>query len=275
MANPIDEASSQIARTARIYWRRGNGLFSLLSRIPIAEISTAIRRRSVVPIVRGSSWIAAIDYVRERAIDRDRWLLTRSIQSGYREAGIARGIRSRSVELSELAAPQHAIDRIQAIDRTNRAGVRRLVTDAANQYRQSPSISNLRRLANEIQGKIGVTSKQANYITKNIGRLREAGYSDAAIDSFINRKVNQYTQLRAQQIADRSVIESIGRGRQLAWQNAIETGEISSRSKKQWMTQGDENVRRLHDAQRQSGPIPISEIFEIMGVLHPPSDEFG
>lgn len=275
MANPIQEASSLMARTVSIYWPKSNGLFALLSRVPTSNIVRAIRDRSINPIVRSRVWTGAIEYVRQRAEDRERFLLTRSIAAGYREAGVRTRIRTRAIEIASIEAPGRAVDRIQAIDSMNRRGIRKLVTDAAREYDKSPSVTTLRRLASDVQGRIGVTSRQAGYIGRQVSMMRESGLSERKIDSYVDKKVRQYTSLRANQIADRSIVESIGNGRQLAWEDALEKEEIPPDSMKQWMTQGDETVRDTHDAERQNGPIPIKEVFPIMGVMSAPSNEFG
>jgi hypothetical protein len=246
------------------------------SSAPRGKVQAAVKTGSPLPIFNSPQWALADQRLQVAVQKVELSLLTGGLKSGASEIpGPAPRLGARIGALAEEHAGLRAVELAQAIDDKTRAGLRLMIGRASREYAKGQSLGVLRRLEGEVRASIGVTPKQAARISAWKEAAKQSGMAPDLISAGVVQRAGSARDLRARMIADRGVIESVSFGRHQSWVEARDLGELPKDVKKTWVNQGDDKVRATHRAQSRVGPIPLDDVYVIMGVMHPPSLDVG
>ncbi len=274
--NPADRAATDVRALELVFWSPlvAAAFFRVLRRVSPRVIQEAIRRGSILPIVRSPLWRAAAELALAKTDPIIQRVTRFGLRSGLREVPGTRLGPQVADLAAELGAPR-AVALVQAVDSKTRRTLSALIRGASRTYSLDPSLQTLRELTAEIRPLIGLTPKQASQVRRKWRALRREDVPEAAIRGSIETQAEGMIARRAAQIGDRGVIEAVSAARHEAWIAARAAGELPVDVLKQWVDQGDEQVRQPHREQSGMGPIPFDVPYPVFGVLHPPAPVFG
>jgi hypothetical protein len=248
--------------------------FARLRRLPRRLIEAAIRRGQPGPIFNSPEWRQAVFRVRLQVGP----ISEAALRSGYR-SGMAElpggPVRATIADFAAARGAPRAVALVQAVDQTTRQTISALIRSASRSYTLNPSAATIDGLVKDIRPLIGLTPKQAAQLRPRWRKLRKGGASLAEIRASVRVSAAGMIDRRAVAIGERGIVEAVGFARHAAWVEARDAGEIPESVMKAWADVADDAVRPSHRAQTKIGPIPLDAVYELHGVLHPPSPDWG
>lgn len=267
----FDDEAAAMEKAARDF-------FGLGASLPPQAVRSAIQTGSIVPITSSSKWKISGAALVAAFTKNETALVHAGLVGGAGEIPKRVPVPRFSARIGELAEKfggERATAIAEDITTKTRDGIKKMIGRASREYGQSPSMATLRRLEGEVRAVVGMTPKQAARVERWRAAAVKAGLSSDAIEKGYSERAASAIAFRAKAIADRGIVETIAFGRHQSWVEAIKTGELPKNVKKRWNDQGDKGVRRDHRRQTLVGPIPIGDLYEIQGVMHPPSPDQG
>ncbi len=114
------------------------------------------------------------------------------------------------------------------------AALRELLTQA---YRDGMTSKEVAKL---IEEHVGLTERDIKQRRRLISEMRDAGLSEAQIETQINKWTKAKIKYRAQVIADNELVDAGNRGQRQLWDQAMSDGLIDKKTMRQWIVTLDD-----------------------------------
>lgn len=160
----------------------------------------------------------------------------------------------------------HAGETIKGMTDTSVGAVKAIVRDGVLRGRHPL------KMADDIQGVIGLTEPQANAVLRRRRALEAAGASPEKIEATIERYAAKLAKQRAQVIAQTESMTAVSRGRFELWGQLQEQGALEVDQLQRWET-GEDEATCFRCGPMNGQKRKLGEPFEVAGggeVHHPP-----
>jgi hypothetical protein len=147
------------------------------------------------------------------------------------------GVALNHLNAAVLNAVQtHGALAVKRVSNGTRAAIRSAVSRALSED------MDIEAAAKEIRNVIGLTAPQERSLAIQRATMEKAGVVKPTIERTLAERTKRMLDHRAAVIAENEAFMAISAGRQLFWQGLVDSGELSPRTQRKWITAADEFV---------------------------------